>query len=153
DLRRGDVHPCRLDHVLDATEEGERPVRVQPTEVAGVEESLDVERVAPGSLVVVRQERRPPHADLALHAVTRGPSTLRVTDADLPPLHGRTMARRPVRERRVPGPRGAERRGLGHAERPDRMMLPWIETRGPLGVRAHALAKLQARRGKVRMRD
>src|SRR5206468_7612223 len=111
------------------------------------------ERLTRPALVVVREERRPADADLALCSGARSHTALGIADPHLPPPHRRAVARRTPGERRIPGPCGAERRGLGHAERPDSMMIRRVETGGPLGVRADALAQPEPRLGEARMRD
>src|SRR5262245_64068081 len=46
DLGRGDVGPCRLDHVLDAAEEVQRAALIETPQVTGAEETVRVEAIA-----------------------------------------------------------------------------------------------------------
>ena len=85
DLGRRDVGARRLDHVLDAAEEVHGAALVEPSQVAGVEVSLRVEAVARCEPVVVREQGRAAHADLARGSASVGS-----------PLSGSQMRARPA---------------------------------------------------------
>src|SRR5215813_1126986 len=95
DLGRGDVGARRLDHVLDAAEEVQRAALVETAEVTGVEEPVRVETILRREAVVVREQGRAAHADLAGSSGDDGDTARRVADAHLAARDGRPMAGRP----------------------------------------------------------
>src|SRR5579885_325928 len=153
DLRGRDVHAGGLDDIAEPAEEVERPVGVDPAEVAGVKEALRVAAVRRLLPVVVAQQRRPAHADLPLAAAGQRCTRLGIADAQLLAAGRRPVASRSQGEGRVPGPGRAERPRLGHAEGADGMMVGRVEGARPARVGADALYEMEPGLREGRMRD
>src|SRR5207248_918761 len=107
------------------------------------EEALRVEAAHRILAPVVREERLATDADLAVDVGAERGARLRGADAQLTTCNRRPVVPGAELERRIPRPRGAQRRRLRHPVRPDGVMIGRVEPRRPARVRADAFAEME----------